>query len=481
MKILFTHSYFLHFDDKQLKTSSPFPPLATLYAAAVLRENNYNVRLADLQFSASLDSIKQHLEEFKPDVFVIYDDSFNYLTKMCLTNMREAAFRMQRIAKEYGIPVIISSSDATDNLENYFAHNADYIIIGEAEQTLLELVNALHNNKKNISLINGLAYIENNSVVKTTSRSVLKDLDQLPLPAWDLVDIAPYKKMWLAKHGYFSINFVTTRGCPYKCNWCAKPVYGNRYNSHSAKKSAQQLKDLQQKFGFTHVWFADDIFGLKPNWLKEFNQAVKDIDLKINYKIQSRADLLLESENINYLALSGCKEVWIGAESGSQKILDAMDKGTRIDQIKDATQLLKKFSIKPCFFLQFGYSGELIEDIKKTILLVDTLKPYDIGISVSYPLPGTKFYDKVKQDLVLKQNWKDSDDLHIMFKSAYQPEFYRYLQRFVHYKFRSTQAIELLKKGRFTQRSLLGPYYYFKQLGLRKKLQTIEADVISLF
>ncbi|MEO6304026.1 MAG: radical SAM protein [Bacteroidia bacterium] len=481
MKVLFTHSYFLHFDNKQLKTRTPFPPLATLYAAAVLRENGYDVKLADLQFSSSSDDIKRHLELFKPDVFVIYDDSFNYLTKMCLTNMREAAFRMQELAKVYNIPVIVSSSDATDHLEKYFLNGADYIIIGEAEQTLLELVNEL-NKKKEIdpNSINGLAFSQNNKPVKTAPRLVLKDLDQLPLPAWDLVDITPYKKTWLAGHGYLSINFVTTRGCPYKCNWCAKPVYGNRYNSHSPQNIAQQIKTLQAKFGFTHIWFADDIFGLKPNWLKEFNAAIKGLKVKIKYKIQSRADLLLEDENIKYLAESGCTEVWMGAESGSQKVLDAMDKGTTIDQIKEATALLKKHKIKPCFFLQFGYTGELMEDIEKTILMVNELKPYDIGISVSYPLPGTKFYDNVKHELVEKQNWKDSDDLHLMFNSTYQANFYRFLQRFVHYKFRTSQSLELLKNKKINKRMVLGPYYYFRQKQLKKKLQALEPNAKSL-
>jgi anaerobic magnesium-protoporphyrin IX monomethyl ester cyclase len=482
MKILFTHSYFLHFDNKQLKTKTPFPPLATLYAASVLRENGFNVKLADLQFSSSADDIKQHLENFKPDAFVIYDDSFNYLTKMCLTNMREAAFKMQKIAREYNIPVIVSSSDATDHLEKYFSSGADYIIIGEAEQTLLELLNALKKeNVPDVSSINGLAFTSENEIKKTPARLVLKDLDELPLPAWDLVDIAPYKKTWLEGHGYFSINFVTTRGCPYKCNWCAKPVYGNRYNSHSPKSVAKQIKTLQAKFGFTHIWFADDIFGLKPNWLKEFNEAIKELQVKIKYKIQSRADLLLEDENIKYLAESGCDEVWMGAESGSQKVLDAMDKGTTIEQIKEATLLLKKHKIKPCFFLQFGYSGELMTDIEKTILLVDELKPYDIGISVSYPLPGTKFHERVKKDLIEKQNWKDSDDLHLMFNSSYKADFYRYLQRFVHYKFRTAQSIDFLKNKKFNKRMVLGPYYYFKQISLKKKLQTIEPDAARLF
>lgn len=481
MKVLFTHSYFLHFDNKQLKTRRPFAPLATLYAAAVLREKGFEVKLADLQFAASADEIAQHLEAFQPDVLVIYDDAFNYLTKMCLTNMREAAFRMQEIAKAKHVSVIVSSSDATDHLEKYMAKGADYILIGEAEQSLLELVTAMKHGRVNGAAINGIAYRDAGRILKSPPRLVLRDLDQLPLPAWDLLDIAPYKETWLRHQGYFSINFVTTRGCPYKCNWCAKPVYGNRYSSHSPYAVASHIKELQQRFGFTHIWFADDIFGLKPNWLKEFYHSVKELDLQIRYKIQSRADLLLEDDNIRYLAGSGCSEVWMGAESGSQKILDAMDKGTSVEQIRQATALLKKHGIKPCFFLQFGYLGEQMSDIEETITMVKELKPHDLGISVSYPLPGTKFYDAVKADLVEKQNWKDSDDLHLMFKSTYAPEFYRALQRFVHYQFRSGQSQELWKQRRFDRRVALGPYYYARQLSFFKKLKNMEPDAVSLF
>lgn len=482
MKVLFTHSYFLHLDSKQLKTHSPFPPLATIYAAAVLRENGFEVRLADLQFASSPLEIESYINAFQPDVFVIYDDSFNYLTKMCLTNMRDAAFKMQEIAKSHHLPVIVSSSDATDHLKKYFNKGADYIIIGEAEQTLLELLQTLSDKKElDPPNIKGVAYAEKGKIIKTEPRTVLKNLDDLPSPAWDLIHIAPYKKSWLRHHGYFSINMVTTRGCPYKCNWCAKPVYGNRYNSHSPLTIVLQIKKLQNEFGFTHIWFADDIFGLKPGWIREFNQCVQTEKLRISYKIQSRADLLLDDENVKHLAESGCNEVWMGAESGSQKVLDAMDKGTTIEQIKTATNLLKKYGIKPCFFLQFGYLGEQMEDIGQTIALLEELVPYDLGVSVSYPLPGTKFYDKVKSDLVDKQNWKDSDDLYLMFRSTYQPKFYKALQRFVHYKFRTAQSAEALKNIKLNKRLVLGPYYYTRQAILKTKLKFLESDAASLF
>ena len=188
----------------------------------------------------------------------------------------------------------------------------------------------------------------------------------------------------------------TTRGCPFKCNWCAKPIYGNRYNSRSVKHVIAELKYLNQIFDFDHIWFCDDIFGLKPGWVEEFAKAVANEKLTFKFKIQTRVDLLLEENTIELLAAAGCETAWVGAESGSQKILDAMDKGTQVSQIYEATRLLKKHGIKPAFFLQFGYPGETMQDIQLTIQMLNDLLPDDIGISVSYPLPVTKFFEQVK-------------------------------------------------------------------------------------
>ncbi|MBA3663408.1 MAG: B12-binding domain-containing radical SAM protein [Bacteroidetes bacterium] len=480
MRILITHSYFIRLDLKQLSSETPYPPLATLYVASFLRANGHEIKIADLQFAHSPNAIDPFLTEFKPDVLVIYDDGFNYLTKMCLTNMREAAFAMQKLAREKNIPVIVSSSDATDHILEYCNQGADYVIIGEAEITLKELVEKL-DSKNPSKEINGLAFVENGKVIKTAPRQVSRDLDLFPKPAWDLIDIEPYKKIWINRHGYFSLNFVTTRGCPYKCNWCAKPIYGNRYNSHSPQYVVEMIKEAYSRFKFDHIWFADDIFGLKPGWLNEFASLIKKEGIKIRYKIQSRADLLLEEENIKHLAQSGCQTVWLGAESGSQKILDAMDKGIKVDEIRRAVHLLKQHKIQAGLFLQFGYPGENADDLKRTVDMVKELVPDDIGISVSYPLPGTGFYERVKEQLPNKSNWTDSDDLQLMFKNTYSADFYKHLHRYVHNTYRAQQAINLLRKGQFGnyRRIALWPYYKLKSYREKYYLNKLEPVAAS--
>ena len=445
-KILFSHSYFLRLDSKQWLTGQPYAPLATLYAAALMRDHGYNVSLFDTMFANNPAELTEHLNQNKPDIFIIYDDGFNYLTKMCLTNMREAAFKMIHLAKEFGCKVILSSSDSTDRYELYLDEGADFILLGEAEMSLLELLSEMDKKEIDFFKIEGLAFRHDHSTVKTTRRNVIKELDSLPFPAWDLINMDTYRNIWLNKSGFFSMNMATTRGCPFKCNWCAKPIYGNRYNCRSPQNVVKELKMLKEKYRYDHIWFCDDIFGLKPGWVKEFANLVEMENLAFKFKMQGRVDLLLQEDNIKDLARAGCDMIWMGAESGSQKVLDSMDKGTTVKQIYEATYLLKRHGIKPCFFIQFGYLAETKNDIELTIKMINELVPSEIGISVSYPLPGTLFFEKVRTQLSEKTNWTDSDELALMFRNTYQPAFYKQLHRYVHMSYRQHIAFDNLKK-----------------------------------
>jgi radical SAM superfamily enzyme YgiQ (UPF0313 family) len=466
--ILFTHSYFYRFDPKQWQTAQPYPPYGTICAAAVMRECGYEVALFDTALRHKAAELQPALDAQRPRYLVLYDDGFNYLTKMCLTRMREAAFEIIRMGKAAGCTVIVNSSDSTDHYAEYLSQGADFVILGEGEAALRELVLTIEGHQAlevGYSQILGIAYKSpNQQITQTPPRPVLHDLDALPDPAWDLVDIEAYRQIWLHRHGYFALNLATTRGCPYKCNWCAKPIYGNRYNSRSPERVAAEIEMLIERYGVRHFWMADDIFGLKPGWPQRFRDAVQARNLKFEYKIQSRVDLLLKEDSIAALAASGLRQVWVGAESGAQKILDAMDKGTTVSEIEEATNLLKKNGIEVCFFLQFGYLGETHADIQATIRMVETLQPHDIGISVSYPLPGTKFHEKVKNLLGEKQNWTVSDDLAMMYPATYSPAFYRRLHRLVHKRFRLQQGLQEWRKMLRAQpanlRRALKTFYY---------------------
>jgi radical SAM superfamily enzyme YgiQ (UPF0313 family) len=458
-RVLFTHSYFMRYDPKQWATAQPYPPLATIGAAALLRENGFRVSLFDTMFVKQPDEVVPVFEAERPDIFVVYDDGFNYLTKMCLTNMREAAFRMIRLARERGILVIVSSSDSTDHYSQYLEKGADYVLLGEGEQTLLELLTSIRGGGAALGGIAGLVWQKDGVPVRTSVRKVMTDLDKLPLPAWDLIEMERYRSIWIKNHGYFSLNISTTRGCPFKCNWCAKPIYGNRYNARSPRHVVEEIRLLKDRYSFDHIWMCDDIFGLKPGWVHEFAGLVEEEGLSFRFKIQSRADLLMQENYVAALARAGCENCWMGAESGSQKILDAMDKGTTTEQIAGATRLLRDHGIRVSFFIQFGYPGETGEDIGLTIRMIKNLMPDHIGISVSYPLPGTVFYERVKAELIEKTNWTDSDELKLMFRNTYSPEFYKQLHRYVHKTYRRQMALREMRRlmlgpGRITRKGL---------------------------
>ncbi len=458
-KILFGQSYYLRFDPKLWGARQPYPPLGTLYAASFMRQRGYQVALFDAVLAESERDWAQALDREKPDIAVIYEDNFNYLSKMCLLRMREAAFEMIAMARGRECPVIVCGSDATDHVEDYLHAGADFVLIGEGEQTLGELVDRLSGRSRApFEQILGLAYTLEGEPAQgtastpqgwqaTPSRPEMRALDALPFPAWDLVDVPRYKDVWVRHHGYFSMNMVTTRGCPFHCNWCAKPIWGQRYNVRSPQNVVAELKWLRDTYAPDHIWFADDIMGLKPGWLAAFAAELEQQGVHVPFKCLSRVDLLLRPGDIEALQRAGAQIVWVGAESGSQKILNAMEKGTRVEQIHAAAQRLQAAGIQVGFFLQFGYPGETLEDIEDTIRMVRDCMPDDIGISVSYPLPGTPFHQRVADQLGLKQNWYDSQDLAMLYEGPFPTDFYRQLHSTIHKEYRLRLFLRELKKA----------------------------------
>jgi anaerobic magnesium-protoporphyrin IX monomethyl ester cyclase len=438
-EILFGQTYYLRFDPKLWEAMQPYPPLGTLYAASFARARGHEVALFDAMLASSEEEWRGALAREQPRFAVLFEDNFNYLSKMCLLRMRQAAFVMIEMARQVGCTIIVCGADASDHAEQYLDQGADYVIYGEGEQTLAELLDTL-TGRADLALasILGLSYRESitGEVVTTPRRPDIRDLDALPFPAWDLVDIPRYREIWLSRHGYYSMNMVTTRGCPFHCNWCAKPIWGQRYNARSADNVAAELKWLKMQFAPDHIWFVDDIMGLKPGWIERFAERVEKLDARVPFKCLNRVDLLLRGETIGALKRAGARTVWVGAESGSQKILDAMEKGTRVEQIYEVSRRLHATGIEVGFFLQFGYPGETRDDIEQTLQMVRDCRPDDIGMSVSYPLPGTKFHERVRHELGVKQNWLDSNDLAMLYRGTYSTEFYRQLHVVLHKEFR---------------------------------------------
>jgi len=425
--ILLTHSNHVLSDPKQNAKMQPYPPLQTILAAAVLRRSGVPVSLFDPALrNDPLKDFRAEVALQNPRMVVVCEDDFNFLSKMCLARNRELAFSMARIARQAGIFSVAHGSDASDHTMEYLNAGFGAVLIGEVETALLEVAAGT-----DFAQIPGLAFVSDDGV-RFNSRAPLRgDLDGLPMPAWDLVDIEAYRAAWKGAHGYFSLNIASSRGCPFRCDWCAKPIYGDKYHVRSPRAVAAEMRFLKEGFAPDHIWFADDIFALSPRWAVDFSLAVEELGAHVPFKMQSRCDLMTRN-TVAELRRAGCQEVWMGAESGSQRILDAMNKGIRVTDISEARENLRQHGIRACYFLQFGYPGECWAEIEETIAMVRQTRPDDIGVSVSYPLPGTRFHEIVSAQMGHKSNWKDSADLAMIFRGAYSTEFYRALADALH-------------------------------------------------
>jgi anaerobic magnesium-protoporphyrin IX monomethyl ester cyclase len=433
--VLLAHAFFLKNDAKQVEKMRPYAPLGTLYAASHVRSRGYSVALFDAMLAAGEEEFTALLAAHRPRFVVLYEDQFNFLNKMCLGHARGAACRMAEQARQVGATVLAAGSEVTDHPEVYLGHGVDYALLGEADHSLVELLDALAGRTEQpVEAIAGLAVPDPQApggLRRTAARQPDRHPDGFPFPAWDMLDVERYRAAWRQAHGYYSVNMVTTRGCPFHCNWCAKPIWGQRYAMRSPANVAEEMALVKRRLAPDHVWFADDIFGLQPKWVAELAEEVEARDAKIPFMIQSRVDLMTPKA-VAGLARAGCVEVWLGIESGSQKILDAMDKGTRREQIPGARERLKQAGIRACYFLQLGYPGETFGDIEETLRLVRETLPDDIGVSVSYPLPGTRFHAMVAASLGAKDHWDDSADLAMMFQGTYRTAFYRELHDLLH-------------------------------------------------
>ncbi|MDP2317326.1 MAG: radical SAM protein [Pseudomonadota bacterium] len=402
-RVLLAHNYHLPLDPREAKAGKPYPPLGTLVSAAMAEAAGHDLAVYDPMFTPRVETFADALDGHRPARVAILADPHAVAQKMCLTSMREAAFTMIRYAKARGIGVLVAGPDTSDQPAMYRAAGADVVVVGEHDGPLLEWLDG----------------VPHGGILPR--RPVLADLSRLPFPAWDRVDMPAYAERWRAKHGAWEMNVSTARGCPYRCNWCAKPTWGRTYHVRPPEHVAAEVRALVSRYGVDRVWFTDDIFAIKPVWLRKYRECIGDTP--VPYRCLTRVDLLQDEAYVADLAASGCREVWVGVESGAQHVLDAMDKDCTVAEMRRASGLLRDHGIRRGFFLQLGYPGETYQDVLATARLIRELGPEEIGVTVSYPLPGTPFHDRVK-DRLRATNWAAAMDNEVLFESDYPQAFY---------------------------------------------------------
>jgi anaerobic magnesium-protoporphyrin IX monomethyl ester cyclase len=416
MSILLTHAYYLSADPKEQKIMKPYPPLGLLYVSAYLWTKNMDNDVFDSTFYSKEEQLAYILEK-KPKIVCIYT---NLMTKIEVVKLIKTLK-----STRYNFPkIILGGPDVTYNIENYLKTGADFIVIGEGEETTMELCEAIANNTQ-FSSINGIAYKENDTIIQNPERKKLKELDQLPLPNRAAIPIEKYLTTWKKNHGESSMTISTQRGCPYTCKWCSTAVYGQSYRRRPAKLVVEEMKMLQKTYNPDAIWFVDDVFTVSHKWINEFHAELELQKVKIPFECITRAERLNDTV-LDLLKKCGCFRIWIGAESGSQKIIDLMDRRVDVNFVKEMIQKTNSIGIETGTFIMLGYPEETIDDIKQTIQYLKDANPTQYTITVAYPIKGTSLYNEIEEKITAAPDWETSTDREIDFKRTYPKRFYKY-------------------------------------------------------
>ncbi len=445
MKILFTHGYFIAEDPKEQEIMRPYMPLGILYISAWLEKNGYDNQVFDSTFS-SFENQKQTILAQQPDIVAVYT---NLMTKLNVLRLIQFIKSEPTLAQT---KIILGGPEVRNHVQKFLEHGADFIVLGEGEETMLELTQYLDGQlNKQAAEIPGMAFLNKTELVYTPERTKLRELDNLPLPNRTKVNLQLYFDAWKSKHGTSAISINTMRGCPYSCKWCSRAVYGQSYRRRSAKHVVDEIEWIKTNYDVDSIWFVDDVFTVSHKWLKEFREEMENRNIVFPYECITRADRMSE-EVIDDLKATGCFRVWIGAESGSQKVIDLMDRRVDVMQVRDMIRKAQAKGIQAGTFIMVGYPGETEEDIFETVRHLKESDPDIFTITVAYPIKGTPLYQEVENNFIEDLPWETSTDRDIDFKRTYSRKYYRYAVNMI---VNEVNAFKAGKKGNYLGMSKL--------------------------
>lgn len=429
MKVLITHGYFIHEDVKEGEIMCPYPPLGLLYVSAYLKQQNIDCHVFDSTFE-SQESWKENVCTLQPDMVLFYTNLMTKINVIKLSNWAKKEI--------HGIKTVAGGPDVTYNLDKYLNNGFDFCIVGEGEQTAHELVQAL-SNQLTFSEISGIAYLENGKLIQTTSRKKMKDLSELPLPDRSAIPINKYLDVWKKHHGKATLNISTQRGCPYSCKWCSTAVYGRSYRRRPAEDVADEIVLLKKEYGVEALWFVDDVFTVKHKWVEELHTAFKKRNLTIDFEIISRAERL-NDHVLNLLQEMGCFRIWIGAESGSQDVINAMHRAVTVEEVREKIKLTQSYNIEAGTFIMVGYPGETEKDIKQTANHLRLAPPDQFTITEAYPIKGTALYNEIEEIITEEPDWAVSTDREVKFIRPYTDKYYKMAVRYIANAWQSSKS-----------------------------------------
>jgi len=364
-----------------------WPPLSLANSAAILEKNGFDVEILDAN------------AENKSSEYII--NKSPYFEKVFITTSQLDKWQCPETKIETYLNLINNISKKNQNFYLIGVHgtikpneilkltNAKAIIRGEPELTILDICL----NKK-LNEIDGITYKKNGKTVSNKNRKYL-DLNKIPIPAFHLLPMEKYYYEIMGKK--FTI-FEGSRGCPFSCSYCLKSMYGTEYRKKPLEKMIEEIRYSIEKFGIKNAYFIDLEFCINKKLVESLCDYLIEKQYDFHWTCQTRFDSV-DPGLIKKMKKAGCEIIHFGVESGSQRILDLINKGEIILQMKTVMKLMKKEKIKTVCFFMFGFPTETIEDRKMTIKLAKELNPTYASFHIAVPYPGTEFFNNVKNDI----------------------------------------------------------------------------------
>ncbi len=421
MDLLLSHSYFLHEDPAERKVMKPYPPLGILYISSHLKRRGFDVKVVDTTF---MDRAEAHrrIREARPPVVGIYG---NLIT-------RPDVLELTRTAREAGAWVVVGGPEPANYPEQYLDRGAHVVVVGEGEVTLEELLPHLaEHGPRGMEDIQGLVYREpGGEVVRTPPRPGIRELDEQPFPDREAIAVEDYLEVWREHHGKGPVSLITARGCPYTCKWCSHAVFGYTHRRRSPENVVDEVEAIVDRYQPDMLWYADDVFTIHHRWLFNYADELESRGLHLPFETISREDRLNE-EVVDTLARMGCYRLWIGSESGSQRVLDAMDRRADAERIREMVALLQSRGIEAGLFVMLGYEGEEPEDIEATVEHLKKANPDRFLTTVAYPIKGTPYHEEVEDRIAALKPWEEGSDRDLTVKGRHSRQYYEFANRWM--------------------------------------------------
>jgi len=399
-----------------------YPPLGILYLASFLTSRGLLVKVIDGTFQ-TFDAI---LDDVKKTSSPVVGVTANLITA-------KRAIRLVKFAADLGRDVVAGGPDPALRPRAYLDAGADAVFISEGEEALLEYLQKRSGSKgpdtRNVA---GIQFLDG---PPAQPRSFIKDLEQLPIPEFGFVDIEAYLKFGSEHRGVSSLPILSARGCPFKCTWCAKPIFGSSYRMRSSDSFVDELEKIATTYRPDQIRILDDVFTLNKERTEEIARKIIRRKIKVQFECLARIDCL-DADRLALLREAGCVRIWCGIESGSQFVLDRMKKGIRVEQSREIARLIHENGIELASYIMLGYPGETARHVLETISLIDEIRPDKLSVSIAYPLPGTEFYEDVHDRITTAGPWSYTNEYPIAYKREYVDIYYKLARKLLYQHWR---------------------------------------------